>query len=76
MVALASVMDGPSSDAISREVEPALPTIFNMLSSSQSSRVRQATAWLISQMIKHAPAIFLNKQEHLKSLMEKGLTHI
>lgn len=76
MVALASVMDGPSSDAISREAEPALPTIFNMLSTSQSSRVRQATAWLISQMVKHAPAIFMTNEGHLKSLMEKGLTHI
>ena len=48
MVALGSVMEGPSEEHIQQQIEPAFSSIFNMLQTSQSSRVRYATAWLIS----------------------------
>ena len=76
MLALGSVMEGPSQEAICRELEMAYKTIFDMLSSSSSSRVRQATAWLISQIVKNAPMLVFTKEENLKMLMEKGLIHI
>ena len=34
MVALGSVIEGPSQEAIQREIQPAYMTIFHMLSSS------------------------------------------
>ena len=47
MIALGSVMDGPSVDAIQRELDPAYATVFALLGQSGSARVRHATAWLI-----------------------------
>ena len=76
MVALGSIMDGPSQEAIQREIEPAYQTIFHMLSNSQSSRVRQASAWLIPQLVKNAPRMVLCNQENLKMLMTTGLNHL
>lgn len=48
MLALGSIMDGPSAQALTQELEPAYQTIFQMWDSSASSRVRVVTAWLIS----------------------------
>lgn len=48
MLALGSIMDGPSAEALTREFEPAYETIFILWDSASSSRVRQATAWLIA----------------------------
>lgn len=70
MIALGSVMEGPSAEAIERDVGPAYMTIFHMLATSQSSRVRQASAWLISQLVKNAPLMIFRNQENLKILME------
>ena len=47
IIALGSVMDGPSVDAIQRELDPAYATVFALLGQSGSARVRYATAWLI-----------------------------
>ena len=48
MITLGSVMEGPSSEALQRNLAPAYATIFQMWDSSPSSRVRQSTAWLIA----------------------------
>ena len=55
MVALGSVLDGPSPDHIQRELDPAYPAIVATLGAAQSSRVRGATAWLVAQMVRFAP---------------------
>ena len=48
-------MDGPSSDNIQLEMDPAYLSIMSMMGQNDSSRVRSATAWLISQMVKFSP---------------------
>lgn len=48
LIALGSICEGPSADKIAKEFDPAFPLIVKMLSTSQSSRVRQAAAWVIS----------------------------
>lgn len=35
-----------------------------------------STAWLISQITKHAPQLVLSNPENLNLLMQNGLTHI
>ena len=76
MVALGSVMEGPSVDAIQRELEPAYATVFALLGSSGSARVRFATAWLIMQIARHSPQLVFSKQENVRLLMEQGMSHI
>lgn len=48
LIALGSITEGPSPDIITKEFDPAYPTIVQMLSTSHSSRVRFAAAWLIA----------------------------
>ena len=76
MIALGSVMDGPSADLIQREMDPAYQTILNMLATNSSSRVRFGCAWLISQIVKFSPQLVFMKQENLQKLIEVGLANI
>ena len=69
MIALGSVMEGPSADALARELDPAYATIFHMWDTAQSSRVRQATAWLISMIAKFAPQLVFKNEETLRLMM-------
>ncbi len=48
MLALGSVMEGPSAEALACEFAPAYETIFLLWDGASESRVRQATAWLIA----------------------------
>ena len=76
MLTLGSIMEGPSAEALAHQLGSAYETIFQMWDSSPSSRVRQATAWLISLIAKFTPQLVFSSQENLALLMQKGLVHI
>ena len=76
MMALGSIMEGPTVGALVNKLTPAYATIFQMWDQSPSSRVRMSTAFLISQITKYAPQLILNSPENLNLLMQNGLTHM
>ena len=49
---------------------------MTMLSTSHSSRVRNAAVWLISNLTKHAPQLITENQQNLSQLLETGLQHM
>lgn len=73
MIALGSITEGPSPDMITKEFDPAYPSILQMLSTSHSSRVRYGAAWLISQLTKNAPNLLLQSDQNLATLIDVGI---
>ena len=76
MLALGSVLDGPSPEYILQEVGPAYGSIITMMNQSQSSRVRKTAAWVIMLLVTHSPMLIFSSQDNLNLLIEKGLEHI
>ena len=58
---------------ITKEFDPAYPSILQMLSTSHSSRVRYGAAWLISQLTKNAPNLLLQSDQNLATLIDVGI---
>jgi len=66
MVALGAVLEGPSSDLIALNMDQVYPSLFTLFDNSDKSKLRWATAWVISQLVKHAPElVFKNHPTNL-----------
>ena len=76
VVALGSILDGPTPSKLESLLQPAIATIVNLFNDS-SVAVRDSTAWCIGKICETVPILALNDQifEPLLKALVDGLSH-
>lgn len=71
MLALGSIMEGPSSQRLAADVQQAIPLLLHIMQADQNEMVKDTTAWTLGRICGlHLPVLVAGGQEMMNKLMQ------